>query len=61
MTGKEPPLVMKHLEHTLKTLKPSTLEWLQRVKNFVEFANQDNRYDDVAAFLRTAEGKLVKG
>ncbi|MGL4610863.1 MAG: AAA family ATPase [Trueperaceae bacterium] len=61
MTGSEPPLTMKHLESILKTLQASTLEWLRRAKNYVEFANQDNRYDDVAAFLKTSEGKLVKG
>jgi transitional endoplasmic reticulum ATPase len=61
MSGTEPPLTMKHLESTQKTLQASTLEWLRRSKNYVEFANQDNRYDDVAAFLKTSEGKLVKG
>lgn len=61
MSGNEPPLSMKHLESTLKTLQASTLEWLRRAKNYVEFANQDNRYDDVAAFLKAGEGKLVRG
>jgi hypothetical protein len=36
-------------------VKPSTLDWLHRVRSYIEFANQTERYDDVAAYLRTRD------
>ncbi len=54
-TGGEPPLSMQHLTTALPTVKPSTLDWLHRVRSYVEFANQSERYDDVAEYLRTKE------
>ncbi|WP_026370339.1 ATP-binding protein [Kallotenue papyrolyticum] len=53
----EPPLSMRHLEQARATLHPSTLEWLRRARNYIEFANQDQRYNDVAAFLRTPDAR----
>ncbi|TWD84295.1 tetratricopeptide repeat protein [Kribbella amoyensis] len=52
-TGGEPPLAMSHLERALPTVKPSTLDWLHRVRSYIEFANQSERY--VAAYLRTKD------
>lgn len=54
-TGGEPPLSMQHLASALPTVKPSTLDWLHRVRSYIEFANQSERYDDVADYLRTKE------
>ena len=54
-TGGEPPLSMQHLEKALPTVKPSTLDWLHRVRSYIEFANQTERYDDVAAYLRSKD------
>jgi SpoVK/Ycf46/Vps4 family AAA+-type ATPase len=54
-TGGEPPLSMQHLTSALPTVKPSTLDWLHRVRSYIEFANQSERYDDVAAYLRSKE------
>ena len=54
-TGGEPPLSMQHLTSALPTVKPSTLDWLHRVRSYVEFANQSERYDDVADYLRSKE------
>ncbi|MCP5101707.1 MAG: ATP-binding protein [Chloroflexi bacterium] len=51
----EPPLNMGHLEKALATLQPTTLDWLERAQNYVEFANQDKRYNDVAAYLKSRE------
>lgn len=34
-----------------KTLKPSTVEWLRRAKNYVTYSNADGSYDDVAQYL----------
>jgi SpoVK/Ycf46/Vps4 family AAA+-type ATPase len=50
-----PPITMEHLEHALAELRPTTLDWLSRAKNYVAFANQDNRYKEIADFLQTAE------
>ena len=60
-TGAEPPLSTKHIDQALRELEPSTTEWLRRAKNYVEFANQEGRYDDVASFLRSKEAKGLKG
>jgi SpoVK/Ycf46/Vps4 family AAA+-type ATPase len=54
-SGSEPPLTMSHLERAQQDLRPTTLDWLERAQNYVEFANQDKRYDEVAKFLRSRE------
>jgi SpoVK/Ycf46/Vps4 family AAA+-type ATPase len=54
-SGGEPPLSMDHLTAALPTVKPSTLDWLHRVRSYIEFANQSERYDDVAAYLKTRD------
>jgi len=54
-TGGEPPLSMQHLSTALSTVKPSTLDWLHRVRSYIEFANQSERYDDVASYLQSKE------
>ena len=59
-TGGDPPLRMAHLQMVLETMRPSTLEWLGRAKNYVEFANGDERYSDIAKYLKSKEGKLLK-
>jgi len=59
-SGKEPPLTMGHLEATLRDLRPSPLDWLARARNYVEFANHDDRYKDVAEFLRSREARAWK-
>jgi len=60
MSGTEPPLTMRHLVEARAQLMPSTLDWLRRAKNYVEFANQDQKYNDVAAYLKTKEPKSYK-
>ncbi len=56
-TGAEPPLTMQHLERALGGLRPTTLDWLASARNYVEFANQAGRYDEVATFMKTKEAK----
>jgi transitional endoplasmic reticulum ATPase len=56
-SGGDPPLTTGHLERALDGMQPSTLEWLQTAKNYVEFANQGGRYDDVAAYLKSREAQ----
>jgi hypothetical protein len=48
--GHEPPLLIGHFEAALPELHPTTAEWLASARNYVEFANQTGRYDEVAAY-----------
>ncbi len=54
-TGGEPPVGMPALERAVDAVRPSTLDWLHRAAAYVEFANQAERYADVAAYLRSRE------
>jgi hypothetical protein len=46
---------MQHLERAAGVVRPSTLDWLHRAKAYVEFANQAERYSDVADYLRSRD------
>lgn len=59
-TGEDPPLRSEHLERALGVLTPSTLEWLETARNYVDFANGGGRYDDVSRFLRSREAKAAR-
>ncbi|MFZ5988581.1 MAG: AAA family ATPase [Bacillota bacterium] len=50
-TGDERPIRMKDLLFAVENTKPSTLEWLRTIKNYVKYANQAGLYDDVEKFL----------
>lgn len=50
--GTQPPLRQQHLDAALLQIRPTTLSWLQRAKDYVEFAGASERYVDVAAYLR---------
>lgn len=54
-TQGEPPIAMRHLEQVRAGLRPTTVDWLNRARHYVQFANQDERYNDVAALLGTRE------
>ncbi|HEY1369954.1 MAG TPA: AAA family ATPase [Gaiellaceae bacterium] len=56
-TGGDPPLATTHVEAALKGMRPSTLEWLATARNYVEFANQGGRYDEVSRFLLSPEAR----
>jgi transitional endoplasmic reticulum ATPase len=60
-TGGEPPLRQNHLESAIADMRPSTLEWLATARNYIEFANQRGRYDDVRRFLVSREARAWKG
>ncbi len=51
-SGVERPIEMRDLEAAIADTKPSTVNWLRTVKNYVKYANQDGQYNDVEAFLR---------
>jgi transitional endoplasmic reticulum ATPase len=55
--GEERPLRTGDLEQALKEMRPTTLEWIATARNYVEFANQGGRYDEVAAFLVSREAR----
>ena len=59
-SGGEPPLRQDHLEGALANMRPSTLEWLATARNYVEFANQGGRYEDVRRFLVSREARSWK-
>jgi SpoVK/Ycf46/Vps4 family AAA+-type ATPase len=59
-SGREPPLGMSHLIEARGSIRASTLDWLGRARNYVEFANDSERYADVAKFLKTREAKAYK-
>jgi AAA+ superfamily predicted ATPase len=56
-TGGDPPLTQRHLDAAARAIRPSTTEWLATARNYVEFANEGGRYDDVEKFLRSREAK----
>lgn len=39
----------------LKSRRPTTMEWLRRSRNYVNFANKDGYYDDLQQFLERAK------
>jgi SpoVK/Ycf46/Vps4 family AAA+-type ATPase len=59
-TGGEPPLRQEHLVAALDEMRPTTLEWLATARNYVEFANQGGRYEDVRRFLVSREARAWK-
>ncbi|WP_176772836.1 hypothetical protein [Sporomusa acidovorans] len=58
-SGKERPIFMKDLLDAITSTKPSTLEWLRTIKNYVKYANQAGLYDDVERYL--SQHKKVLG
>jgi transitional endoplasmic reticulum ATPase len=59
-TGRERPLVTSDVEMALRSMRPTTLEWLATATNYVEFANQSGGYDEVASFLLSGEARTLK-
>jgi SpoVK/Ycf46/Vps4 family AAA+-type ATPase len=60
-TGAERPLRMTHFNTALTTMRPSTLGWLATARNYVEFANEGGRYNEVGSFLVSREAKAWRG
>lgn len=59
-SGGDPPLTQSHVDAALQGFRPSTLEWLATARNYVEFANQSGRYDEVSRFLVSKEARAWK-
>jgi hypothetical protein len=49
------PISERHIEGALAQQRPTTVDWLRTARNYVEFANQGGRYDDVLEFLSRGE------
>jgi SpoVK/Ycf46/Vps4 family AAA+-type ATPase len=59
-TGGEDVLIGQgHLERAVAAARPTTVDWLRTARNYVEFANDGGRYDDVRAYLASKEAKTV--
>jgi len=52
-TGKETPLTNKHILNTLKTNRPTTLEWIEQASNYASYANQSGLYDDLSQYIKS--------
>jgi SpoVK/Ycf46/Vps4 family AAA+-type ATPase len=50
-TGKMRDVSQQDFLRVLKEMRPSTVEWLRRARNYVTFANQDGLYDELAVYL----------
>lgn len=50
-TGLERRINMGDLGNAVKNTKPSTIEWLRTIKNYVKYANQSGIYDDVEKYI----------
>lgn len=57
-TGNERNIKMDDIEKALSSTRPSTLEWLRTIKNYVAYSNQTGAYDDVAEYLRIHKKSL---
>ncbi|MDD2500489.1 MAG: ATP-binding protein [Geobacter sp.] len=57
-TGTERDITMQDIKSALATIKPTTREWAETAKNYVEFANEGGQYDEIKQWL--AEGGAKK-
>lgn len=57
-TGIERPLTTQDFLQALENVRPSTLEWLRTVKNYVKYANHGGLYNDVEKYLRTHSRRI---
>ena len=55
-TGVEREINMKDILTAIDNTRPSTIEWLKTVKNYVKYANQSGLYNDVENFLNKHKG-----
>ena len=49
------PVTYEDFQIALKKRKATTMEWLRRSRNYVNFANKDGYYDDLAEFLERSK------
>jgi hypothetical protein len=49
---------MKDLHTAIEQTRPSTVEWLRTIKNYVTYANQSGIYNDVSDYLNKVKKHL---
>lgn len=50
-SGVERDITMRDLKAALASVKPTTREWAETAKNYVEFANEGGQYDEIKQWL----------
>lgn len=53
--GVERKITQKDLMLAIKQTKPSTIEWLKTVKNYITYSNESGFYDDVKKYISTVK------
>jgi SpoVK/Ycf46/Vps4 family AAA+-type ATPase len=56
--GSERLILMLDLIEAIESTKPSTIEWLRTIKNYVKYANQSGQYDEIEQFLSRHKKKI---
>jgi transitional endoplasmic reticulum ATPase len=51
-SGSLKPLETAHFKKALKTLRPTTDEWLRTARNYARYSNESGSYDDIAEYLK---------
>jgi SpoVK/Ycf46/Vps4 family AAA+-type ATPase len=49
--GSERLIMARDIQTAMKQTRPTTLEWLESAKNYVEFANATGQYDELKVYL----------
>ncbi|MCP4154968.1 MAG: cell division protein, partial [bacterium] len=57
-SGVERPIRMTDLLAAVASVKPSTVNWLRTIKNYIKYANQDGLYSDVETYLSSVKKYL---
>lgn len=50
--GMDRLITMEDLLEAIKVTKPTTIEWLSTIKNYIKYANQGGIYSDAAAYIK---------
>lgn len=58
-TGIDRSIEMKDLLTAINQTRPSTIEWLRTIKNYVIYANQSGVYNDVSDYLNMVKKQLT--
>jgi SpoVK/Ycf46/Vps4 family AAA+-type ATPase len=51
-TNHERAITMEDMLAAIQTTKPSTIEWLTTIKNYIKYSNQSGQYNDAAQYIK---------
>lgn len=51
-TNKERLITMEDILTAIDSTKPSTLEWMTTIKNYIKYANQGGLYDEASRYIK---------